>query len=93
MRKLKKVVKMAAFDSLFISSLLVIVFGEETLKISSAGVKMSNFNNATHVDLDPVKLQFVQGKQVFLIYFEFDFFNSMSFDCRCVQCTCWWRCK
>lgn len=50
-----------ALDSNFISILLTDVFGNDVLKMSSAGGKKSNYNNALHTALDETKLTFIKG--------------------------------
>lgn len=62
---LKTADKLEAFDSAFISILLSAVFGDDVLKVSSAGGRKSNFNSAKHQALDIDKLKFVKGTQFF----------------------------
>lgn len=58
---MKKVARIMGEDSKFVSNLLVNVFGEGTLKMSSAGGRKSNFNNVAHNALDQDKLKFIEG--------------------------------
>lgn len=62
-RKIKSMKKMSAFDSNFVTTLATVVFGEEVLKMSSAGGRRSNYNKASHIPLDAAKLKFIEGEE------------------------------
>lgn len=53
--------KSQEFDSKFVGFFLVAVFGEDTLRQSSAGGNLSNFNGVSHAALNDVKLKFIKG--------------------------------
>lgn len=58
--KAKRMNKLEAFDSAFISHLLLSVFGAEVLKDSSVGGGNSHFNGVGHKCLDATKLEFIR---------------------------------
>lgn len=53
-RKLKNFNKAPIYDSIFVGYFASVVFGDDTLKISSAEV-------GSHVGLDVVKMKFIEG--------------------------------
>lgn len=61
LRRLKKMTLYEVNDGNFISILLEATFGIDVLKVSSASGGVSNFNQRSHLPLDPVKLKFVEG--------------------------------
>lgn len=65
---MKCVTNLAAFDSSFIGLALDTFFGIEVLKKSSAGGKVSNFNQTSHEALDPEVLTFLKGMHDILIF-------------------------
>lgn len=68
MRKLTAMNRSAEFDSKYVGCFLSIVFGDAILKVSSALGTASNFNDARHMPLDPIKLNFIEGMNVKLSF-------------------------
>lgn len=60
-RKLKMMNTSSVFDSAYIVLLLSVVFKDDVLQVSSAGGGVSNFNGKSSLQLDPIKLKFIEG--------------------------------
>lgn len=67
--ELKGVSKAAEMDSIFVATLLTLVFTDDVLKISSARGRQSNYNKVSHAALDRSKLQFIEGNSYYFDIF------------------------
>lgn len=67
MEELEKIDPDISEDSTFVDFLLLALFGEDVLKISSYGGNKSNFNKKGHAPLDEEKLEILTSIDIQLI--------------------------
>lgn len=93
-RKLKMMNTSSVFDSAYIVLLLSVVFKDDVLQVSSAGGGVSNFNGKSSLQLDPIKLKFIEGifidftcEETIYVFFFLNFQDFLSNAWETIQIT------